>query len=244
MEDAELKALLNKNLEEVKALSQKASMFSKPVLVLSLLDCIFGILAIFCTSLNVIAFIASTASLTVITVCGRLVQVSKVKNLAKTLKGVNTMSLTWFVYKYKDIFKKEKRKVKTTKLSKIQIASIVGAGVGIAFGIVSLFVPQIAIAGDPIYNILVSLGIEGVSAFAGSFKGYAQKTAEEIKKAQDKINAKEQAEIEKEAMVRIKEEQKAQEAKKTDAELRAIAEHERRVAEAVAKIKAEQQNQQ
>lgn len=86
--------------------------------------------------------------------------------------------------------------MKTTKLSKIQIASIIGAVVGIAFGIVSVFVPQIQIAGNSLYNFAVSLGIEALSAFAGTFKGYAEKTTEEIEKAKEKLAEKEAAEKE------------------------------------------------
>ena len=83
--------------------------------------------------------------------------------------------------------------MKTTKLSKIQIASIVGAIVGVVFGVASAFVPQIQIAGNAVYNFAISLGVEAVSAFAGTFKGYAQKTEEEVAKAKEKLAAKEKA---------------------------------------------------
>lgn len=195
MEDeVEIKSLLTKNLVIVEELNKRAQMFAKPMLILSILDVIFGVLAIFCTSLQIVAFFASASSLTAITVCGRLIQVSKINQLNKSLKTLNVVSLAWFVNRYKKILKKkENSEVKTTKLSKIQIASIVGAIVGVVFGVASAFVPQIQIAGNAVYNFAISLGIEAVSAFAGTFKGYAQKTEEEVAKAKEKLAAKEKA---------------------------------------------------
>lgn len=195
MEDeVEIKSLLTKNLVIVEELNKRAQMFTKPMLILSLLDVVFGILAIFCTSLQVVAFFASASSLTAITVCGRLIQVSKINQLNKSLKTLNVVSLAWFVNRYKKFLKKkESGEVKTTKLSKVQIAAIVGAVVGVVFGLVSAFVPQIQIAGNAIYNFAISLGIEAVSAFAGTFKGYAEKTEEEIAKAKAKQEEKAKA---------------------------------------------------
>lgn len=196
------KELLNKTLVIVKRLEKKATMFGNGMLVLSLFDCLFGILAIFCTSLTLTAFFASATSLTAITICGRVIQIKKIQSLEKSLRTLNFISMTWFVNKYKKYLKnKGEKKVKTTKLSKIQIAALIGAIVGIAFAIVSIFVPQIAIAGDSVYNILIATGIEGVCAFAGTFKGYKEMTEEEIAKAKEKAAAKEakvkEAELEK-----------------------------------------------
>lgn len=196
------KELLNKTLVIVKRLEKKATMFGNGMLVLSLFDCLFGILAIFCTSLTLTAFFASATSLTAITICGRVIQIKKIQSLEKSLRTLNFISLAWFVNKYKKYLKnKGEKKVKTTKLSKIQIAALIGAIVGIAFAIISIFVPQIAIAGDSVYNILIATGIEGVCAFAGTFKGYKEMTEEEIAKAKEKAAAKEakvkEAELEK-----------------------------------------------
>lgn len=194
-EEVEIKTLLTKNLVIVEELNKRARMFAKPMLVLSLLDVVFGILAIFCTSLQVTALLASASSLTAITVCGRVIQVSKINQLNKSLKTLNVISLAWFVNKYKKLIKKkENGEVNTKKLSKIQIASIVGAIVGVAFGIVSFLVPQIQIGGNFAYNLLITSGVEALAAFAGTFKGYAEKTEEEIAKAKEKLAEKEQAE--------------------------------------------------
>lgn len=192
-QEVEIKNLLTKNLVIVEELNKRAKMFARPMIVLSLLDVVFGILAIFCTSLQAIALFASVSSLTAITICGRVIQVSKINQLNKSLRALNIVSLAWFVNKFKNIKKKENGEVKTTKLSKIQIAAIIGAIVGIAFGIVSVFVPQIQIAGNSLYNFAVSMGIEAISAFAGTFKGYAEKTTEEIEKAKEKLAEKEKA---------------------------------------------------
>ena len=81
--------------------------------------------------------------------------------------------------------------MKTKKLSKIQIASIIGAVVGIAFAIVSVFVPQIVIAGDMIYNIGIATGIETICAFVGTFKGYKELTQEQIDAMKNKNKQKE-----------------------------------------------------
>ena len=50
METNELSFLINKTLVITQKLEKKASMFSKGMLILSLFDVIFGILAIFCAS--------------------------------------------------------------------------------------------------------------------------------------------------------------------------------------------------
>lgn len=193
-EEVETKTLLAKNLVVMEELRKRSQMFTKPMLILSLLDVVFGLLAIFCTSLQVAALLASAGSLTAITIFRRLIQVSKINQLNKSLKTLNVMSLAWFVNKYKKLIKKKENvEVKTTKLSKIQIAVIIGAVVGIAFGVVSVFVPQIRIAGNAFYNYAISMGIEALSAFAGTFKGYAQRTEEEIAKAKEKLAEKEKA---------------------------------------------------
>lgn len=187
--------LINQTLVIVQKLEKKATMFGNGMLVLSLFDCLFGILAIFCTSLTLTAFFASATSLTAITICGKVIQIKKIQSLEKSLKTLNFISIAWFVNKYRKYLKnKGEKKVKTTKLSGIQIASIVGAIVGIVFAIVSVFIPQIAIAGDCVYNILIATGVEGICAFAGTFKGYKNLTEEEIAKIKEK-NAEKEAKL-------------------------------------------------
>lgn len=208
--ESDSKELINTTLLIVRAIEKRAKVFSRSALVLSIIDCLFGILAIFCTSLTVVAFVASTASLTTITVFGCVIQTSKLRSLEKALKPLNLVAIAWFVNKYKKYLKNKKgeQKVKTEKLSAIQIASIVGAVVGIIFAIVSVFVPQIAIAGESVYNILVATGIEGLCAFAGTFKGYKKLTEEQISAIKEKKEKKAQDALVKEAQKQIALEQK------------------------------------
>lgn len=77
-------------------------------------------------------------------------------------------------------------KVKTTKLSVSQIISIIIAFIGVIFGVVSAFVPEIAIAGDMTINIGMALGIESISAYIGIFSKYAEKSEAEILKIKAK----------------------------------------------------------
>ena len=248
--------LINQTYIIVKKLENKAKIFGNSVLVLSALDCLFGILAIFCSSLTIISFFASATSLTTITICGRIIQLKKLQQLEKSLKPLNLVAITWFINKYKKSKKGDNKELKTEKLSKIQIASICGAIAGIIFAIVSIFVPQITIAGDCVYNILISTGVEGICAFAGTFKGYTKRTEEEIAKIKEKQAEKEQKAIDKEALKEIKAEQKQAEltqaeqeaklakekAKQEENELKAKqeAEYRAKIEEAKAKFLAEQ----
>lgn len=251
--------LINQTYIIVKKLENKAKIFGNSVLVLSILDCLFGIIAIFCSSLTIISFLASATSLTTITICGRIIQIKKIQQLEKALKPLNLVAIAWFVNKYKKYLKSKKKggnTVKSEKLSGVQIASICGAVVGIVFAIVSIFVPQIAIAGDSLYNILISTGIEGICAFAGTFKGYKKRTEEEIAKLKEKQAEKEQKAIEKEALKEIKnaeklanqtkeQQEKAQKKAEEEAAAKAEAEkfeaeHRAKVEEAKAKLLAEQ----
>ena len=93
--------LINQTYIIVNKLEKKAKMFGNGMLVLSILDCLFGILAIFCTSLTLISFFASATSLTAITICGRIIQIKKIQQLERALKPINLVALAWFVNKYK-----------------------------------------------------------------------------------------------------------------------------------------------
>lgn len=164
MENEEIKTLLDKNLIIVQQLEKKALMFGKGMFVLSLFDVIFGVLAIFCTSLSLTALFASATSLTAITICGRIIQVSKIKQLNKSLKVLNIVSITWFVNRYKNYLKKEK-KVKMTKstiLQKILTTIIALFGIG---GVVVFFIPQFTPVAKQVTDIcaMVSEGLAVVS---------------------------------------------------------------------------------
>lgn len=182
-ESAEIKSLLNKNLIIVNALEKKAKMFGNGMLVLSLLDCIFGILAIFCTSLTITAFFASATSLTAITICGRVIQISKIRQLEKSLRTLNLISLAWFVNKYSKYLKKEK-KIKMTKSTILQkILTTIIAVFG-ASGVVVYFLPQFTAAAAQVTNIcaMVSEIIAVVSGIWLSATNDKVLTAEEIAK--------------------------------------------------------------
>lgn len=182
--------LLNKAYTIVEKLEDKAKRYGYATIIMSALDMIFCLISLFTISLTLVTLCASVTSITAITVCGRIIQVSKINKLRKILKPLNLVALAWFVNKYNKYLKESK--MKTEKLSKVQIASIVGACVGVVFAIVSVFVPEICIAGDSIYNILISTGIETVCAFAGTFKGYTKLTEEEIAKIKEKQKQKEE----------------------------------------------------
>ena len=113
-----------------------------------------------------------------------------VTNKTKTLaKSVGKFSLLWTVGRI--LTKKQGGKMNTKKLSKVQIASIIGAVAGVVFTIVSVFVPQIVIAGDMVYNIGIATGIETICAFVGTFKGYKERTQAEIDALANKQKEKE-----------------------------------------------------
>ena len=192
MEKLELKSLLDKNLVIVTELEHKAKMFAKPMLILSLLDVIFGVLAIFCTSLSLIALFASATSLTAITICGRIIQISKIRQLEKSLKTLNIVSLSWFVNKYRKYLKKEK-KIKMTKSTVLQkvlttIMAVFGLG-----GVVVFFLPQFTPVASQVSTICAMVGeiIAVVSGIWLSTTSDKVLTEEEIAEANKKQEEKE-----------------------------------------------------
>lgn len=193
-ESKSIDGLLNKTLTIVERLEQKAKMFGKGMLILSFLDCLFGILAIFCTSLTLTAFFASATSLTAITICGRIIQVSKVRQLEKALKPINAFAIAWFVNRYKKLLNKGEKKIKMTKSTVLQkvlttILSVFGIG-----GIVVAFLPQFTPIATQVTNIvaMVSECIAVVSGIWLSATSDKVLTAEEVAKLNE---AKEQKEI-------------------------------------------------
>ena len=195
--DESIKELLNKNIVIVEALEKKAAAFSKGVLILSLLDVVFGILAIFCTSLQVTAFFMSASSLTAISICGRVVQLSKIQQLNKSLKTLNLVSLAWFVNKYRKYLNKKEKKVKMTKstvLQKILTTILAVFGVG---GVVVYFLPQFTPIAAQVSNISAMCSeaiavISGIWLAGTSDKVLSAEEIEAAKKAkEDKVKAKE-----------------------------------------------------
>lgn len=189
MENNELKTLLDKNLVIVTELEHKAKMFAKPMLILSLLDVIFGVLAIFCTSLSLTALFASATSLTAITICGRVIQISKIRQLEKSLKTLNIVSLAWFVNKYKKYLKKE-RKIKMTKsttLQKVLTTIIAVFGLG---GVVVFFLPQFTPIANHVSTICAMVGeiiatISGIWLSRTSDKVMTEEEIAEVNKKQE-----------------------------------------------------------
>lgn len=192
--DSEVTELLNQNMMIVKRLERKAQMFGNGMLVLSLFDCLFGILAIFCTSLTLVAFFASATSLTAITICGRIIQISKIRQLEKSLRTVNLISIAWFVNRYKKYLNKRSIKIKMTKstfIQKILTAVIAVFGVG---GIVVAFLPQFAPVAEEITKI-VSICMEGLA----SISGIALATTSDKVLSEEEVKANEQKAAEKQA---------------------------------------------
>lgn len=193
-ESKSIDVLLSKTTTIVERLEQKAKMFGNGMLILSFLDCLFGILAIFCSSLTLTAFFASATSLTAITICGRIIQISKVRQLEKALKPVNAVAIAWFVNRYKKLLDKGEKKIKMTKSTVLQkvlttILSVFGVG-----GIVVAFLPQFTTIATQITNIvaMVSECIAVVSGIWLSATSDKVLTAEEVAKANE---VKEQKEI-------------------------------------------------
>lgn len=192
-ENANVQELITQSLVIAKRIEQKASMFSKSMLVLSILDVIFGVLAIFCTSLQAIAFFASASSMTAIVVFGRVIQVSKIRQLSKSLKPLNLVFITWFVNKFKKLLKEKVKMTKSTLLQKILIIIMAVFGAG---GIVVYFFPQFTSISAEISNIIAMIS-EAIGVGTGlCLAGTSDKvlSAEEIeaeKKAkEDKKKAK------------------------------------------------------
>ena len=198
-------------------------------IILSILDIICSVIALF-TGIFFIGLIFR---------CAFAVRLVVLCNKFKTV--VRAIMIAAFVYLFKRRKdKKEKNTmeneivVKSKKLSKTQIISIVIAVVGVAFGILSYFLPVIRIAGEQIYNYAMALGIESVAAIVGTLKGYSDRTQEEI----EKIKKKAEANKEKQAAAKAKAEQAALE-KVAKAELKA---EEKAAAKAeLEKVKAERE---
>lgn len=217
------------------------SNFNKWQVIFSILDIVCGIISI----LSGLAFLAGIFK--IVKFCYLPTKFIVVTNKSKTIiKTVTRTSLIWTAGRTMLRLKKmENKEVKSEKLSKIQIASICGAVAGVIFAIVSVFVPQIAIAGDYVYNILIATGVEGICAFAGTFKGYTKRTQEEIDKIKNKQVEKQEKAIEKEALKEIKKAEKLahqsqaeqeKNAAKAEAEAKAKAEREKAEAEYRAKV--------
>ena len=235
MEELSVQELLNKNLAVVKVLERKAKMFGNGMLVLSLLDVIFGVLAIFCTSLQLTALFASATSLTAITICGRVIQVSKIRQLQKSLEAVNLTSMAWFVNRYNKSINKEKIKMtKATKLQKVLTTILAVFGVG---GVVVYFFPQFTSISEEISK-MVAMASEVLAVVSGIWLSTTSDkvlTAEEIAEQKKKVEEKEAEKIKKQALKELKLEEKKEQLSKDEK----VKEDEKAKAEAEYRAKVE-----
>lgn len=160
------------------------SNFNNWQVMFSILDIVCGIISIL-SGLIIIGGVFKFVKVSYL-ITKFIVVTNKTKTLAKS---VGKFSLLWTAGRI--LTKKQGGKMSTKKLSKTQIVTIIAAVIGVVFAIVSVFVPQIAIAGDMIYNIGIATGIEAVAAFVGTLKGYAERTKEQIDALTNKEKAKE-----------------------------------------------------
>lgn len=211
-QDRELILKIDKKIQEF---IEKTKSINNGVLLLSLIDVIFGVLSMFYTALSLTALITSCCSFTAITICGRIIQVSKIKALQKSLKPLKYVSVAYLAYRIKEIFDKRGLKMtKSTVLQKILTIIIAVFGVG---GVVVGFLPQFTDIANEI-TTYVSMASECVAVASGIWLSGTHdkvKTAEEIeaekKKNEEKAKKKEIAEAE--ALVKKYEEAKAKEEK-------------------------------
>ena len=113
--------------------------------------------------------------------------------IIKYISVIRFLMVSSFIYIYYRFIKKNRReikmseiKVKAEKLSLKQWLAIAGGVLGVAVAIVSLYVPQVQIFGDLTYNILIGLGITGLSGFLGTYSKYKTKTEEQISVEKEK----------------------------------------------------------
>ena len=183
-------------------LNKRATMFSNDMLILSLLDVVFGLLALAFSSLTAIALAMSASSLTAIVFCGRVIQIKKVMQLQKSLRPFNTVAVAWFITRYKKILEKGS-KIKMTKSTTLQkiltsILAVFGVG-GIVVGVLPQFAP--IASGITTFAAIISESIATISGLwlAGTSDKVLtdEEKAELEKKNAEKEQAKKKAEVEK-----------------------------------------------
>ena len=202
--------------ELLQKLIDKSKSFTNGILLLSFFDVLFGVLSMFYTTLSLTALLASCCSFTAISICGKIVQVSKIKALQKSLKPLKYVSVAYLALRIKEfLIKRGKLKMtKSTVLQKILTAIIAVFGAG---GIVVGFLPQFTNIANEI-SLYASMAGECIAVASGIFLAGTHdkvKSAEELekeKKAQEE-KAKKKEIAEAEALVKKYEEAKAKEEK-------------------------------
>ena len=195
MVSAELEELLNKNIIICERIERRAKIIGNGAFALSLLDVLFGILAIFCTTLQLTSVIASVSSLTFITIGNRIIQVSKIRQVEKALRTADVIALTWFANKYKKYLKEKKKMVKQTKSTALQkvlttILAIFGVG-GIVVGLFPAFIN----VSQYVTNIIAGIS-EAIAVVSGIWLSTTNDkvlSADEIAKAEADDKAKKKA---------------------------------------------------
>lgn len=195
MVSAELEELLNKNIIICERIERRAKIIGNGAFALSLLDVLFGILAIFCTTLQLTSLIASVSSLTFITLGNRIIQVSKIRQVEKALRTADVIALTWFANKYKKYLKEKKKMVKQTKSTVLQkvlttILAVFGVG-GIVVGLFPAFID----VSQYVTNIIAGIS-EAIAVVSGIWLSTTNDkvlSADEIAKAEADDKAKKKA---------------------------------------------------
>ena len=201
--------------ELLQKLIDKSKSFTNGILLLSFFDVLFGVLSMFYTTLSLTALLASCCSFTAISICGKIVQVSKIKALQKSLKPLKYVSVAYLALRIKEfLIKRGLKMTKSTVLQKILTVIIAVFGAG---GIVVGFLPQFTGIANEV-SLYTSMASECIAVASGIFLSGTHdkvKTAEEIeveKKAQEE-KAKKKEIAEAEALVKKYEEAKAKEEK-------------------------------
>lgn len=196
MANNSINTLLEQNLMIVKKIQKQARVFSKATLILCFFDVFFGIISLFYLTVAGIALVASMSTLTVVSIAGRTIQVSKLVQLEKALKTLNVISIAWFVERFRKKLKKggmNKMEVNIKKISKTQWITFGISILGFAYGILCAIFPEISIAGEQVISMVASFGGATISGAIGTFKDYAEKSETEVLKLKEKLEERQKA---------------------------------------------------
>ena len=87
------KDLVNWAIEKMQSYEKERKLYNLSAIILSILDVVCGIIAIFYAGMLVTSVVASIACGTIW--CGRFIQLVKTERLAKSLKVLTSVSLTY-----------------------------------------------------------------------------------------------------------------------------------------------------
>lgn len=150
--------------------------FDKWNIILALVDVACSLIALF-SGLLLITWLAG------VSFAGRIIAlVCKFRSVSFAVVG----SLILYMFKRRKMLMSEEInvepvKVKKERVSLSQILTIIFGILGVGFAVVSYFVPDIAILGDQLINVLGGLGITAISGGIGIFTKYRTLTEEQIK---------------------------------------------------------------